>query len=398
MSEIVKGFDSRYWNGILPEGTDFELVGIKISQNYNFIPSETLVQWQRALNEYGLLRLPFHYWEAPPSWEDAKINGQRQAQYMWDAMLGRYEGDLGELPPCLDMEDTADCSVHRRRQSIKHFLLTIEDLWGKRPMVYTAHWWFDRYFTNSAYPFRPEDYGGWNIYDYDLWNADPPPTTAVGEWQMPAPVTQIVLETSYPGFNAGIDIDETTQEWIDRVTNVVVPPIPDTEPIDPPIVCSDLDARILALEEQPVYTQEINDLYNKHDEQGEAIQSVVGKVSKNKTDITTATDIANTNFNTIGETRIELGELEDKIDGMILKLEQLERAQGNLATSMGNLEKNVKQLGIDIELYMEDNGTEIKRLDDKDSAQDGMIRVLNIKLNIINFIKKLFGGGDEDVA
>lgn len=208
---IVKGFDSRYWNGILPEGTDFKFVGIKISQSTNFVPAEPILQWKNSKGK--LLRLPFHYWVGPAWYQDPHKHGKAQAQFFYDTMKRIHGNDMGELPPVIDIEDTSAPKGRRTIQSIKAFMNKTKELWGREPMVYTAGWWFDVWFS----PFyTPEAYGGWDIYGYDLWEADPPPDTKCGKWDG-SDITQVVLQTPYEGFNAGIDINETTQEWIDSV-------------------------------------------------------------------------------------------------------------------------------------------------------------------------------------
>ncbi|RLC81729.1 MAG: hypothetical protein DRJ03_19865 [Chloroflexi bacterium] len=211
----VHGFDSRFWDGKLSqELLDWwEFVGIKISEGTSFVPRETPNQWYKA-KAHGLLRLPFHYWRTSYWWEDPTEHGKNQAQFMYDTITTHFDGEYGELPPVLDIEDTKAPAGDRTIKSIKACLLELERLFGRKPMIYTAGWWFDPRIKNS---FSPEKYGGWDIYSYDLWEADPPPDTACGEWTESA-IVQYKLDASINGINAGVDFNETTQEWIDKVT------------------------------------------------------------------------------------------------------------------------------------------------------------------------------------
>ena len=151
------------------------------------------------------------YWIGPAWYQDPHVHGKAQAQFFYDTMKRIHGNDMGELPPVIDIEDTNAPKGHRTIQSIKAFMGKTKELWGREPMVYTAGWWFDVWF--SPY-YSPEKFGGWDIYSYDLWEADPPPDTKCGEWTE-TDVTQVKLSIKYPGFNAVIDVNETTQEWID---------------------------------------------------------------------------------------------------------------------------------------------------------------------------------------
>lgn len=209
---IIKGFDSRYWDGILPDETEFKFVGIKISQSTNFVPAEPIIQWRKSKGK--LLRLPFHYWVGPTTFQNPHTNGKAQAQFFYDTMKRIHGDDMGELPPCIDIEHTKAPKGRRSIQSIKAFMNKTEELWGRKPMVYTAGWWFDVWFKPY---YTPEKFGGWDIYGYDLWESDPLPDTDCGEWTISA-ITQTRLDIPYKGFNAKIDINKSTKEWLDSVT------------------------------------------------------------------------------------------------------------------------------------------------------------------------------------
>ena len=227
----VLGFDSRYWDGFYPEnkGYEYKFVGINVSQGTdNKIPgtnqdidlSAPTKQWKRSNRVYGLLRLPFHYWEGPSGlFTDPHKDGKAQAQNMYETLseqhYGKYNG-MGELPPALDLEDTNAPKGRKSIQSIKACLVGLEQLFGREPIIYSAGWWFDQWIKPY---FSPDKFGGWDIYSYDLWEADPPPDTPIGEWEPGnIAIIQYKLDIKKDGFNARIDENQTTQAWIDSVT------------------------------------------------------------------------------------------------------------------------------------------------------------------------------------
>lgn len=217
----VLGMDSRYWNGVLPEGTDYKFAGIKISEatNDNLDLSAPIKQWKRANRLYGLLRLPFHFWRGPSLFQDPHKWGKAQARFMYDSLMNKFGGQyngMGELPPALDLEDTSAPKGRRSIQSIKACLNEIEQLFGREPIIYSAGWYFDQWIKPY---YSPEKFGGWDIYSYDLWEADPPPDTPIGEWESGnIAIVQYKLDIKEEGFNARIDVNQTTQAWIDSVT------------------------------------------------------------------------------------------------------------------------------------------------------------------------------------
>jgi hypothetical protein len=78
-------------------------------------------------------------------------------------------------------------------------------LWGKRPLVYSAGWWWDA----RIKPYTAPDH---ELYSYDLWEADPPPDTPCGYWTKPV-IVQTRLDFAKAGYNASIDEDEADEAW-----------------------------------------------------------------------------------------------------------------------------------------------------------------------------------------
>lgn len=230
---IVEGFDSRSWDGFLsPEyQAILKYVGIKISQGQNWTPPEGYTtlpkQWRRAKKNYSLLRLPFHYWLPGWTWYNHADYGKKQAENFHQSIIDHFEGDFGELPPCIDVESrfTGMANGAGRALNLKACLDWTEDFWNVVPLIYTATWYWDRYMHTEFVKLVPEY---WK--KYDLWEADPLPNTTIAGWGDNNSIQQVVLDKEIknfglPGTSTKVDFDETTQAWLDKVTGSI--PTPD---------------------------------------------------------------------------------------------------------------------------------------------------------------------------
>lgn len=232
MTDIVEGFDDRDWNGYLSPALakHFKLIGVKVSQGRVWNPKDRAVlqkQWRRA-KVYDLLRIPFHYWLPGLIGTDSVLYGKNQAKNFHDSMIKWNDPasfGWGELPPCIDVESlfVGMAGPKNRALCLLSCLKWTEDLWQRIPMIYTATWYWDRYMHTEFVKLVPEY---WKIYD--LWEADPLPDTDIAGWGKTNSVQQMKLDVAYPGYGSnGLDLDETTQAWIDSRTQSVPIPIPD---------------------------------------------------------------------------------------------------------------------------------------------------------------------------
>ena len=227
---MIKGIDSRYWDGVLPPGyEDFEFVGIKISQGTkdNLDLSAPKRQWRLA-PEQDLNRLPFHFWKGSRT-GDAEDHGIAQAEFFFE-MMNKLDPNRGELPPCVDAEDKWALKGIRSLIDICACAKRTEELWGVQPLLYTASWWWNQWIT----PHDDFNRSKYDPYQYKLWEADPPPDTKEpGDWtKADLAITQVVLDWNAPGFrqfngrSVGIDIDWADETWYNEVLNPTTPPIP----------------------------------------------------------------------------------------------------------------------------------------------------------------------------
>lgn len=133
------------WSKVKASGQTFAFV--KATQGHDITDPYFAVNWPQA-KAAGLLRGAYHYYENSG-------DGPAQAQ-RFVAVVG---GDHGDLPPVVDVEDphgTANIN------DLKGCLDVIEAAFGRKPMIYTANWYWN--------PARWGGPVGW-ARQYDLWVA-----------------------------------------------------------------------------------------------------------------------------------------------------------------------------------------------------------------------------------
>ena len=204
----IKGFDSRYWNGHLPVGYDFDFYIAKATQNNAFVSPEFRSQWESA-KQLGLNVGMYHYWQV---WAPAR--GQADLY----KRISDEVGGPGYFPPILDIEDPRSEKARSTADKAWDTLDAMEQMFGEEVVVYTANWWWQSWiepFISDSHPF----------YDRKLWEADPPPPTRIAWPNDKIVIVQNVLDWNAPGFNAGIDVNVITDEdWYNGLGGVAVPP------------------------------------------------------------------------------------------------------------------------------------------------------------------------------
>lgn len=203
---IILGADSRYTTSI-PADTEYQFFGIKVSDGIAGGPySQPMTQWRLA-GDLNKARLPFHFWRGPGT-TDPVQDGTDQAQWFHQTYLDHF-GDA-ELPPCIDVEDPYSIKGLHALDSVVACLQHTEDLWGiprYSALLYSAGWWWDT-------RIKPYTTASHEIYRWKIWEADPPPETPIGYWQIAdSVVTQRKLDFIKAGFNAKIDEDIADATW-----------------------------------------------------------------------------------------------------------------------------------------------------------------------------------------
>ncbi len=222
----IKGIDSRYWNGVFPPGyDDVKFVGMKISQemqtNLNLAaPHKQFMMMQ----DQGRARLPFHYWRGEYNTNlGPDEHGKQQAEFFFEETKKLNKG-MGELPPAIDCESRWESPGINALRDICATCKRTEELWGRKPLIYTARWWWNVWVA----PYDNFNRAKYNPYQYMLWEADPPPDTPEpGDWtKADIALVQEVLDWNAPGFNAGIDIDWANEVWYNNEVGTPIPPQP----------------------------------------------------------------------------------------------------------------------------------------------------------------------------
>jgi len=138
------------WNGVKGAGKTFAIIRAShgLGGDTNFTRN-----WQGAKSA-GLVRGGYHYLTNN---EDAVM----QADLMVSQIMAAGGLEAADLPPVLDAEDTATMQTPTVAiQHMKDFLLRVESRLGRRPMIYTAKFYFD-------YIGNPQDFAS-----YPLWVAN----------------------------------------------------------------------------------------------------------------------------------------------------------------------------------------------------------------------------------
>ena len=193
---MIKGIDISHWQGIIDWDKipiEYKFVFMKASEGSGFIDNKFSLNWFESKGE--LLRGAYHFWRYA-------FDPDEQAQHFYDTVSST--GDLGELPPVVDIEDTrapkgGDISV-----KVNEMLTRTSELFGKKPIVYTAKWYWNEWLASQAF-------GG-----YDLWVAHYRPTwlkpylpAGWADWQ----IWQHSSKGSVPGIGGNCDLNVAKDAW-----------------------------------------------------------------------------------------------------------------------------------------------------------------------------------------
>ena len=197
----VKGIDISHWQGEIdwekiPD--EYKFAFMKATEGDGFIDDRFTRNWHSS--KPGL-RGAYHFWRYA-------FDGTAQAEHFFDIVS--KTGDLGELPPVIDLEDTrapkgGDIAIRMRQM-----LQRTEELFGVQPIIYTANWWWSPWTLNNT-----------GFGDYELWVAHyktvypwSKPYLPAGwdDWQ----VWQHSSKGSVPGVDGNCDLNVAKDEWYNK--------------------------------------------------------------------------------------------------------------------------------------------------------------------------------------
>ena len=202
----VKGIDVSHWQGTIewPAIQDeYKFVFMKATEGTGFTDDQFALNWIYGAGEENLLRGAYHFWRF--AW-----NAEQQAEHFFDTVS--KTGDMGELPPVIDIEDTRSPKGPTAVHSILQTLQRTEELFGVKPIIYTAQWWWNPWTESNT-----------GFGDYDLWVADytwysnvlnRPRYMPAGwaDWQ----IWQHSCKGCVQGVQAECDLNKAKDEWYQR--------------------------------------------------------------------------------------------------------------------------------------------------------------------------------------
>lgn len=150
--DLVPGIDvSRWqrridWDRVAEGGHQFAAIRATIGNYYT--DPRFYVNWDGA-KEAGLFVSAYHV-----------VAPERPADSQMDRFFEVLDGRQSDMPLVLDVELSRDVSSEDITQCVASCTEMVEDETARKPMIYTARWFWDRHVEE-----RPE----WG--DYDLWVA-----------------------------------------------------------------------------------------------------------------------------------------------------------------------------------------------------------------------------------
>ena len=143
------GTDISHWQGNINwqkmKSKNVKYVFMKASEGASFRDPRFTDNWKNA-KEAGLYRGAYHFYRNG-------VNPITQAHLL----MSQLNGDKGELPLVLDCEDTIGTVD---KQELLGCLKEIENLSGRKPIIYTGKWWWNPKVGNVEW-----------AKEYDLWIA-----------------------------------------------------------------------------------------------------------------------------------------------------------------------------------------------------------------------------------
>lgn len=155
------------WSQVKAQGIKYAF--IKATEGSSYTNTYFAGDWA-ATRSVGLYHGAYHF--ARPSIGTAA----KQARY-FISKAGPAD-QPGDLPPVLDLEVSGGLTVSQLRTWVKNWLVTVEDLTGRKPIIYTGPYFWKTYMGNStaftAYPLWIAHYttgsptvpGGWPTWTF----------------------------------------------------------------------------------------------------------------------------------------------------------------------------------------------------------------------------------------
>lgn len=184
-----RGIDVSRWQGNVNwaqvRGAGVSYAFIKASEGSRGRDPRFAANWQGA-RQVGIRRGAYHFFRP-------EINPLVQAE----TFVRQFGGDVGELPPVLDVEVNPGLPRQQFTQAVRLWLQRVQQLTGQKPMIYTSASFWD---ANTTRP-------GW-VNQYPLWVAqwDTDKPTLPSGWSS-ASIWQFSSRGRVPGIEGDVDLN-----------------------------------------------------------------------------------------------------------------------------------------------------------------------------------------------
>jgi lysozyme len=115
---------------------------IKATEGLASVDKHFIRNWKKA-QQADITRGAYHFFLATKS-------GKAQAENF----INVVELEKGDLPPVLDVEQTYGVAPDKLRKNVKEFLLTVEEYYGVKPIIYTNVDFYNQYLKGDFDTYR----------------------------------------------------------------------------------------------------------------------------------------------------------------------------------------------------------------------------------------------------
>jgi lysozyme len=195
------------WDRVAAAGYRFAVIRATVGNYYT--DYQFYVNWERA-RDAGLLISAYHV-----------VAPERPADSQMERFFGTLDGRLSDLPLVLDVELSREVSPENITASIQACADLVEQEDGRKPVIYTARWFWDRNVLDG-----PE----WS--EYDLWVANygvdaPSLPCSWDDWTL----WQYSDHGQVPGIDAATDLNWFNGSHEDLLDYVDGAPVEDEMPL-----------------------------------------------------------------------------------------------------------------------------------------------------------------------
>ena len=198
----VPGIDVSYWDAGIDwpkvRAAGYRFVFAKATESVTYSDPTFPDNWNGPKTA-GLLRGAYHFFRC-------NVDAKKQADYFINYV--QSTGDLGDLPPALDLESTDGQRKDKIIPAVKVWLDRVEAAFGKKPIIYSGQYFLQDNFSEAG--------GGPPAWakDYVLWLAQYPGVPYTDGMQPVLPrgwfkwtIWQYSDKGVVNGINAAVDLD-----------------------------------------------------------------------------------------------------------------------------------------------------------------------------------------------